>query len=123
MISSTLPVKGGLRRPPPYPPASVPDSVYSRSQLCPNRCVPARSAESWSIPGIRLQPSLTRTEWDRTGLGGTGWDTVNLPGNAQVVGSSPTSGSSSEAYFDHVPISDSASRHQIAPDAIAWPAA
>ena len=67
----------------------------SLSQLCPNNWVPARPAESRSVSGTRARGSLTGTERDSTGLIGTEWETVDPPRNAQVDGSSPTSGSSS----------------------------
>jgi hypothetical protein len=63
------------------------------SQLCPNHWVPARPARSHLVPGDWFVRSLTWTERDGTGLSGTSQDSVEPPRNAQVVGSSPTSGS------------------------------
>ena len=78
----------------------IPDRGSRRrvaSQLHPNNWVPRRPAESRSVPGTRLRCLPTRTEWDLMGLSGTEWEFVDPPRNAQVVGSSPTSGSRSKA--------------------------
>ncbi len=63
------------------------------SQLCPNNWVPLRPTESHWVSETVMNCRLTRTEWDSVGTMGTGWDSVDLPRNAQVRSSNLLSGS------------------------------
>ena len=80
----------------------VPTSVGSAgplSQLRPNNRVPACPIPSQPVPRSLRGCPPTRTARDQTGPREKQCDTVNPPRNAQVVGSNPTSGSSSETIF------------------------
>jgi hypothetical protein len=68
------------------------------SQLCPNNWVPPRPAESRTVPWPQVSGRVTRTDWDRARQGAMERESVDLPRNAQVVGSSPTSGSKVPGY-------------------------
>jgi hypothetical protein len=81
------------------------------SQLHPNNWVPVRPAQSRSVPTPRAGTTSTRTGWDRGRRAGMQWETTDLPRNAQVVGSSPTSGSTT---------SGSVQRHYVHPSPVCF---
>jgi hypothetical protein len=70
--------------------AVAPESSFT-SQLHPNNWVPVRPAQSRMIQRNALSGPVTGTDWDEERRGGISWASADLPRNAQVVGSSPTS--------------------------------
>jgi hypothetical protein len=59
---------------------------------------PALPAQSRGVPGSGTMCLLSRTERDRMGPSEIRWDSMEPPRNAQVVGSSPTSGSNQKCW-------------------------